>query len=193
MSITRVLVDANVLYSKTLRDWLGIIYCCSDGGLYYVYWTEDIVAEALYRLRRKYPQWNGRRITAIRDAITRTFEDGRVDDFVVDDDYPGRDIHDKHVHAAALACAADVLLSCDKDFVTGNVDLDHMPYDVFTPDEFFVLADDSAPHWIAAATRDQTDYRRARGERADLAARLQTAGCPVFAERVRRHQSRLSF
>lgn len=44
---TRVLVDANVLYSRTLRDWLALLYLESD-SFFSVYWTEDILAEAMY-------------------------------------------------------------------------------------------------------------------------------------------------
>lgn len=83
----RVLPDANVWYSKTLRDWLLLIEVC--GGPYKTCWTEDVLAETLYHLRRKHPDWEGARIAAVRDTIVRAAEGGRIDDFVVTADFPG--------------------------------------------------------------------------------------------------------
>jgi predicted nucleic acid-binding protein len=193
MSIPRVLVDANVLYSRTLRDWLALISLSLDDEPYRVYWTEDILAETLYRLRRKHPGWDGRKIADVRDKIERAFEGGRVEDFVVDTTFPGRDADDAHVHAAALACDADILLTADNGFVGGDVDPDSLPYEVFTPDEFFVHVDDTAPVHVETATANQTRYWRRRSGRAPLGEQLARAGCPRFAERVRAYQSFLSF
>lgn len=73
---TRVLVDANVLYSKTLRDWLCLLYLASD-TYFAVYWTEDALAETIAHLRDKHPQWRGGKITKIHDQIKATCEDER--------------------------------------------------------------------------------------------------------------------
>ncbi|WP_307867596.1 PIN domain-containing protein [Umezawaea beigongshangensis] len=185
-------VDANVLYSRTLRDWLALLQLNSPEEVYTVYWTEDVLAETIYRLRRKHPDWNGAKITAIRDGIAATFEGGRVEDFVVDGTFPGVDGDDRHVHAAAVACRADFILTCDKGFSTAGCDAGSTPYEVYRPDEFFVLVDDSAPHLVRLVTREQTLYWVGREGRADLAGKLIDAGCPVFAERVRIHQGELS-
>ncbi|WP_026455043.1 PIN domain-containing protein [Saccharomonospora iraqiensis] len=188
----RVLVDANVLFSRTLRDWLALIYLSPRGQLYTVHWTEDILAEVLYRLRRRHPDWNGQKTNAIRRRIAETFEGGRVEDFVVDGSFQGSDPDDRHVHAAALACAADIVLTGDDGFVGEGVDADLLPYEVLSPDAFFVLADDSAPEIVAEVTRDQTRYWYGRHGRAPLAQQLEAAGCPEFARRVQKHQSNLS-
>ncbi|MCG8916727.1 PIN domain-containing protein [Actinokineospora sp. PR83] len=187
----RVFTDANVFYSRTLRDWLALLQL--QGGTYTVYWTEDVLAETVYRLRRRHPDWNGAKITAIRDRIAGTFEGGRVDDFTIDGSFPGGDVDDQHVHAAALACQADFILTCDNGFIVAGQDVDSMPYEVYRPDDFFVLVDDSAPHVVRQVTYDQTLYWVGRTGRADLASKLSDAGCPEFAERVRDHQGRLSF
>lgn len=50
-----VLVDANVLYSKTLGDWLGLLYTIPEIPPFQVFWTEDVLAEAIYHLRRNHP------------------------------------------------------------------------------------------------------------------------------------------
>jgi hypothetical protein len=84
---TRVLADANVLFSRTLRDWLILIQLVP--GPYTVYWTEDILAEVAYHLRKKHPDASGHVIPGIRRKITEALEGGRVDDFVVDGTFPG--------------------------------------------------------------------------------------------------------
>lgn len=54
--IARVLVDANVFYSRTVRDWLGLMYTTSEAEPFLVCWTEDIMAELLYHLRKGHPE-----------------------------------------------------------------------------------------------------------------------------------------
>lgn len=120
------------------------------------------------------------------------FEGGRVEDFIVDGSFPGTDVDDEHVHAAALACEADILLTADTGFAATDIDPDSLPYEVYAPDEFFVHIDDTATFHVEAATRKQTDYWRRRKGRAPLGEHLERAGCPAFADRVRRHQSHLS-
>lgn len=157
-----------------------------------VYWTEDVLAETIYHLRRSHPDWDGAKTTSIRDLIARTFEGGRVDDFKIDDSFPGSDTNDRHVHAAAVACQANFLLTCDKGFFVADQDADAMPYEVYQPDDFFVVVDDNVPHLVRQVTREQTVYWVKRTGRADLASKLIDAGCPEFAERVRSHQGQLS-
>lgn len=106
-----VFVDANVWFSRTLRDWIGMFYTTPDAAPFEIRWTEDVLAEVLYHLRRTHPEWDGARITRVRDLIADTFENGRVDDFVIGSDYKGKDGLDAHVHAAAVACGADILLT----------------------------------------------------------------------------------
>lgn len=79
--VLRVFVDANVLYSRTQRDWLALIYLQGQQSPYEVYWSEDVLAEVAYHLRRRHPLWSGRKIATFRDRIAGTFEVGRVTDF----------------------------------------------------------------------------------------------------------------
>lgn len=63
--LERVLIDANVLYSRTLRDWmLMLAYCGSPGRLYDPLWTEDILAEVIANFRAQHPQHSGATLTA---------------------------------------------------------------------------------------------------------------------------------
>jgi predicted nucleic acid-binding protein len=183
-----VFVDANVWYSRTLRDWFGMLYTTPDCAPFAVYWTEDVLAELIYHLRREHPDWPGSRITTIRDRMADTFEAGRVDDFTVDDSYAGKDAHDAHVHAAAVACDADVLVTCDLDgFVW---DENTAPYEVMHPDDFLLLVDDSNPELVAQVISRMCDYWVGQRGEADLPGNLHLAGCPKFAERVRKHLRR---
>lgn len=65
-----------------------------------------------------------------------------------------------------------------------------MPYEVITPDEFFLLIDDCAPDLVQAVIGEQIHHLTQRGRRVELPERLQGAGCPHFAERVLRHLRR---
>lgn len=181
---SRVLADANVLYSKTCRDWLILIQ--ARGGPYTVYWTEDILAETLYRLRRRHPTWSGGKVTDVRNKITGWLEGGRVDDFTIDGSFAGTDRDDQHVHAAAVACRADIVLTADKGFSHVKI-LNELPYEVYRPDDFFVLVDNSDPDVVRSVIDEQVAYFLQRDGSADLCDRLRRAGCPEFAERVRRH------
>ena len=180
-----VFVDANVWFSRTLRDWIGMLYTTPNTAPFEVRWTEDALAEVLYHLRRKHPDWDGGRITGIRDRIAGTFEVGRVDDFQVGDDYKGKDAFDAHVHAAAVACRADILLTTNAaDFVW---DENESVYEVLTPDEFLMLLDEAAPELVAEVAVRMCRYWFKRSGDANLPKKLKDAGCPKFAERVRRH------
>lgn len=79
----------------------------------------------------------------------------------------------------------------DQGFAHPECDDDELPYEVFEPDAFFVLADDSAPHIIRSVTREQTMYWCAKRGQALPAQQLEAARCPEFAQRVRGHQSGL--
>lgn len=180
-----VLVDANVWFSRTLRDWIGMLYTTPELPPFDVRWTEDILAEVVYHLRRTNPTWEGARITGLRERLAATFETGRVDHFTVDDDYRGIDPMDAHVHAAAVACRADYLVTDDsKGFVWDD---NQSSYEVLTPDEFLVLVDDTTPDLVAAVTQLMGEYWLAQAGEAELPKRLRSAGCPQFAERVRKH------
>lgn len=86
------------------------------------------------------------------------------------------------MHAAAIACAADVVLTSDGGFTATG---DGLPYEVYEPDDFFVLVDDSAPGLVRCVTARQARHHWQRAGSADLCAMLVAAGCPTFAERVR--------
>lgn len=185
--VTGVLVDANVLFSRTLRDWLFLLRNETNGGMFTVYATEDVLAETLYRLRRKHPDAPGRMISGIHDRVVEQLDEC-VADYEIDGTFPGKDENDAHVHAAAVASGAQILLTHDTGFTMLDEDvLARLPYEVHTPDSFFVLADDVHSAAVRAVTRAQLDYWFGRDGEIDLVKRVRDAGCPNFAQRVTAH------
>ncbi|WP_309886472.1 PIN domain-containing protein [Curtobacterium sp. 320] len=181
--LQRVFVDANVLCSRTLRDWTCLLRLRTD-GMFQLHTTEDVLAETIRTLRRKHPTLPGGAVTRLRAAVL-----GAVDELVEDFDatvaYGGSDPDDRHVHAAAEACRAHVLLTDDRGFASD----DAANYEVYRPDDFFVLVDDSAPAAVRDVVRQQTRYWASRPDekRRGLADALRDAGCPAFAARVESH------
>lgn len=185
-----VFVDANVWFSRTRRDWIGMLYTLPDEPPFQVYWTEDIMAELVHSLRKSNPAWDGGRITEIRDRLAGTFEVGRVAHFSVDGSYGGRDPHDAHVHAAATACGAHYPVTCNvNDF---RWDRNESHYEVLHPDHFLVLVHDPNPELVAQCVRRMSDYWFKRQGWSDLPQQLRTAECPAFAERVRARLQRMA-
>ncbi len=184
---SRVFVDSNVLYSRTLRDWLCLLTLANDRPHFLICWSEDVLAEVIYHLRRKHPQWSGRRIQKIRDSIVGALEGGLVHEFDVDETFDGRDPHDAHVHAAASACGAEYLLTMNlRDFAIADT-----RYEVIDPDSFFMLIHDSAPALVASVTREQMSYWARVRDEAMLPEYLERAECPQFAQVVRRVQAHI--
>ena len=185
-----VLVDANVLYSRTTRDWLFLLRDQTRGGMFTVHATVDILAEVLYSLRRDRPDAPGWQTRRVHDLLLASLDE-LIEDYTVDGSWPGDDPDDAHVHAAAIACRATILLSGDKGFSGVPADIDVLlPYEVHTADSFFTLIDDSAPDHVRAVALQQHAYwsgRREDWQPSDLATSLAAAGCPDFSERVQRH------
>lgn len=185
--VTRVLVDANVLFSRTQRDWLFLLKLKSEGRIFTVSSTVDIIAETVARIRDKNPYASGGTMVRINDQLLANLDE-RVDEYTVDDPFAGADQGDAHVDAAARASGADVVLTCDTGWAKlGDEVLATLPYEVQRPDDFFCLVDDASPATVRLVIKDQVDYWLSKHGEADLPARLRAASCPEFTERVRQH------
>lgn len=176
-------VDATVLYTRSTRDWLLHIRNASNRGMYVIATSLDVIVEALNWVRNDHPTRPGISTTQLMDGLRSTLD--MVDEFDAGIPFPGTDEGDRHVHAAAVACGAGFLVTDDGGFA--RMSSDETPYEVITADEFFVLVDDSHPHVVAEATRNQLQYWAQKGEKAELVERLAAAGCPEFAKRVESH------
>lgn len=177
----RVFVDANVLYSKTTRDWLFHLRIANE-GLFQLHCTEDVFAEAVHHLRKNHPRWAGARVAAL-SASFRTIMDEVLEDFPSTIPFTGTDEGDYHVHAAAVHSRADLLLTNNRtsDFTAA----DDESYEVITPDDFFMLVASSAPAGARAALEGQIDHWKSRSSGVTLDEALEAAGCPLFAAKVR--------
>lgn len=182
----RVFVDADVLYSACLRNWLFQVRV-STGSMFLLYTSEDVIAEVLSKLRDNNPRWSGGQISRIRAAIVEVFDE-IVDDFNADEAYEGIDPNDFHVHAATVAAKADMLLTCDNALLN-QPNAEDLTYEAFHPDDFFLLVNDSAPLNVRDATLQQLRYYIAKdGAKATrLIDSLVGASCPAFADVVRIH------
>lgn len=190
----RVLVDSNVLFSKTLLDWLFHLRTHNE-GLFQLYATEDILAEVLSNMREKHPGAPGhltrRRLELMRTALDEILPDYPGDDTPGGGGFTGRDPHDFHVHSAATAGRASLLLTVNdpRDFTQSP---DNEPYEVIHPDAFFCMVANSNPNCLMPITRAQLDYWNARGHNRQLDDALRAAACPTFADGVRRTIKRLA-
>ena len=179
-----ILVDANVLASQTLHSWIGLI-ATETRGLWHFYYTEDILAEALHARRRRYPLSSSQQIEDIR---SRTIKSGikPIKNFNIDQGVTYRDKNDAHVHSAAVHARVGILLTNNtKDFVGLYKNPDDCPYELYTTDEFLILAKESITAEIDSVIRRQFTYWKGRGENFSLPQKLEKAHCDEFAEYVR--------
>nr|RZI36865.1 hypothetical protein BJQ95_00744 [Cryobacterium sp. SO1] len=178
-------VDSNVLGSRTLYDWLFLLRAQSE--MFSLATSLDVLDESHRVWRRKHASAGG----DLRQRREKTFRDN-FDDIL--EDWTGgeavnlKDKDDQHVHNAAAYCHADILLTQN---ITDFGDPDVLPYDLYTPDEFFCLAEISSPFVVRDVTQIQNKYwqtRRARGDSVKgLAQALADADCPQFAAFVDEH------
>lgn len=191
-----VLPDANIWFSTTLHAWFGLL-AAETLGSWSFHWTEDILAEASYHKRRKYPESSSHQIEAIRKRLMEHLADNEISGFPHDNSVNYPDIHDAHVHSAAVHAKIQIIVTDDrKGFDRIYDDPDDCPYDVYTADEFLMLAAESAPQAIDTVLCKQWDYycQRYRFERKsfNLVERLKKTGCDCFAEYIRDRQQKIN-
>jgi hypothetical protein len=189
MNAAVAFVDANVLFSKTLCDWLFLLRVETGGGLFRLVSSEDSITEALYHLRKSRPKADGV-FTARRRILFQDSLDEILDSFSGDVLFPGSDENDHHVHAAAVECGARYLIADDLGF--SGINPDTLPYEVHTSDSFLLLIAANAPAAIDDVILRQIKYFAEKPGVKSLSAALENAGCHGFGERVREHVRRLA-
>lgn len=179
MTRDRVVVDANVLFSRFLHELIGR---CGVFGIYNVFWSDELLAETelvLIRekglsgkqaqatallLRRAFPQ-NGIDLTGIDPAIV-------LSTYTTD---PG----DEHIVALAICADADILVTADRGFRGAELRDDH-GVQLRQPDAYLteLLAADGATfrHLLAGWTSDRPDLSID-----SLLASIARTGCTQFA------------
>mgnify|MGYP002735341523 CR=1 FL=1 len=180
----RVFVDSNVLGSKTLYDWLFLLRK-ERPEMFHLVTTDDVLDEAHRVWRRRHPETGGA-MRARREELFRTNFNEITSDWK-GQTAPVVDVDDSHVHNAASDLKADILLT---DNVKDLGDPDGLPYDLYTPDEFFCLIYENEPNAVREVVAKQVDYwhRRALANKdrqpKKLADALVDAGCLEFAKNV---------
>lgn len=110
MTITVVLADANILFSRTLRDY--VLYA-ADAGAIEIHWSQQILDEMSRNLRARLGL--GSADTARLEQLMNTYIEYALVDIDPDDvarvEAVEMDPGDRHVLAAALSADADILLT----------------------------------------------------------------------------------
>ncbi|MGS2805906.1 PIN domain-containing protein [Nocardia sp. MW-W600-9] len=182
-----MLPDANVLYSRTLRDWICLLANRSGPPLFHLRWTEDILAELVYHLRKNHPHFSDPQIGGVRDRIIAVAEHGRIRGYEIDPDLTYTDKYDAHLHAAAGHGRVEYVITADRrfhDFAVANDD--DLGYEVYTPDGFLMLVHRDSIATVREVLLDQIAYHCRGGRQFNLAAGLETAGSPEFAAAIRK-------
>lgn len=180
-----VLPDANIWFSTTLHAWFGLL-AAETIGSWAFYWTEDIVSEAIYSKRKRYPNSSSHQIEAIRDRLVKVVPENRIQGFGIDQSVCYPDEFDAHVHSAAVHGRIQIIVTNDKSGFQGLYPSpDDCPYEVYTADEFLMLAADSVPDAIDAVLASQMTYYSRKKAKFNLVEKLILAQCPAFAEYIR--------
>lgn len=114
--------------------------------MYQLHVTPDVLAETVRVMRRNNPRLPGGVVTDLLAKVERCVDEV-VADFPPDVPFSGADAGDYHVHAAAVASRADLILTFD-DPVDITRHPDSEQYEVITPDDFFMLVAESNPSCV---------------------------------------------
>ena len=79
MKKQKVFVDANILFSKTLMDWLFFLRE-ENSGMFQLISTQDVFSEVLYNMRKNNPRAPGIRVSR-RLELMKKCMDSIVSDF----------------------------------------------------------------------------------------------------------------
>ncbi|WP_187995501.1 PIN domain-containing protein [Schaalia sp. JY-X159] len=183
-----VLPDANVLFSRTLRDWLFLL--SSGGELYTVHSTPDILAETLSRYRDRFPHVTGEEFDRLETHLKEHLHS--VFNHYKPRPCPIADEGDHHVHAAAEDGGMMYLVTADRGFLDLPEKVtDEFSYEITSPDDFFCLVDDSQPALVCDVALRQLHYWSSKPSKPNLTLvdALEKSGCPEFSRRVAKHLS----
>ena len=183
-------LDANVLYSRCLRDWLVMMALDSEYTAYELRWSEAVLVEAFYHLRRDKPDAPDGSIERWRDQLDANFPEAKVTNWDPSSVPRPADPNDHHVLAAAYAGKVDVLITCERDDldnfqecldeVDGGISVQHV-------DEFLLMIADRYPGLVRRRYTSQVAYNQDRHQLEEEAAAdsalesLDKAGAKRFA------------
>lgn len=180
---TLIFLDANILYSRTLRDWFALISLNSGAEGIALRWSEDVMTEFIYHLRRKNPGASDHNVGLWREKLTSAFPNAMISGYEISPEFlQGRDQFDAHVLAAATHGRVDYLVTANPgDF---EEFADRLEFEIFRPDDMLCLMIERRPDAVLAATKKQCQYWAGRPDSKSLPAALIDAGTPDFARHI---------
>ncbi|WP_053202872.1 PIN domain-containing protein [Jiangella muralis] len=178
-----VLVDANVLYSRVLRDYL--LYS-ADEEIIAIAWSREILSEVTEHLVANVAGFTVESGARLATAMNRAFPYAEVDPAPEDHErlsglvLPDED--DRHVMVAAIAAEATILCTANtKDFPEDVAE--RLGVEVMTPDALLSVLIAEYPVQLLAV--HATSVARLRGATdASTIAALERAGAPIAAARM---------
>ncbi|MCK2032630.1 hypothetical protein [Microbacterium sp. KSW4-4] len=184
-----VFVDADVLYSVTLRGWF---FNLAHAGSHFspafeIVVTEDVIAEAVARWRDDNALAPGGVVSAMSENLRTLCTVLR--DYDCEIPFPGGDEGDIHVYAAALEAGVGYLVTKDKGFHNLSDDVkDDLPFEIYHPDDFLVLVNAQSSRNVMEATRATMRHALSKEQEVtSMVTMLRKNDCPRFADVVERH------
>lgn len=182
MTISVVLADANILFSRTLRDY--VLYA-ADAGAIEIHWSQQILDEMSRNLRARLGI--GPAETARLEQLMNAYiEDALVDidpDDVASVETVEMDPGDRHVLAAALSAEADILLTDNTRHFPRQWMADH-GLELLTAGPLLVRLADQFPDQLRAA--HEKTLRYSPKPEADILDTLTRAAGPDATQAIRR-------
>jgi predicted nucleic acid-binding protein len=180
-----VFADANVLYSRVLRDYL--LYA-ADEEIIAITWSREVLDEATEPLAANVPGFTAESSARLVNAMNQAFPYAEVEPTPEQDEklaglaLPDED--DRHVLAAAIAAEATVLCTANtKDFPETVVT--PLGIEIMSPDLLLSALIAEYPSPILAVHATAVAKLRGATDASTLAA-LQRAGAPNAAEGMTR-------
>jgi predicted nucleic acid-binding protein len=179
-----VLLDANVIYSRALRDY--ILYAAED-MLLSVAWSDEILSEMVRNLMRSFKGFTIESSEILIDLMNEYFPAAAVEpdkehfDYLLGFQLP--DEGDRHVLAAALAAEADAICTMNNKHFPAEV-VSVLGIRVVSPDDLLCEIIDAYPQamlGVQAAVLE--DHHNENDEEAMTA--LSRAGAPHAADSLR--------
>lgn len=175
---TKIVLDANVLYSARLRDlWMEL----GAARLIQIHWTARIEVEWIEAVLRSRPEL--RKHLQRTAALMREFmPDAVIADFEARESaLPLPDPDDRHVLAAAITCGADGIATFNlKDFPRNVVESHGIA--VGTPDEIFMeMAAADMEGFVSAIATVRARLKAPPVPADAYVAGLARSGCPKTA------------
>ncbi|CAN7220145.1 hypothetical protein LJR044_003158 [Microbacterium foliorum] len=184
-----VFVDADVLYSTTLRGWLFNLAHGKSLNVpsFELVVTEDVIAETVAKWRDGHPTAPGGVLTTLSNNLRTLCT--VLEDYDCEMDFPGDDDGDIHVFAAAVTAKVGYLVTKDNGFHDLPSEVkDELEFEIYHPDDFFLLVDAQNHSNVLEATRENMRHHLSRGQDdLGMVEMLRRNECPKFADIVEQH------